>query len=72
MEANGYLVSILMEESRLRDKGLYCFLVDFTKSFDTVPREHIWRRMEELEVSSEYMLATSRIYEKVICYVRER
>ena len=40
------------------------------KFFDMVPREHIWKLMEELEVPSEYMLAISRIYEKVISYVR--
>ena len=56
---------VLMEESRLRSKGLYCCFVDFKKAFDMVPREHLWRRMEELEMPSEYMLAISRIYEKV-------
>ena len=61
-----------MEESRLRGKGLYCCFVDFKKTFDMVPREHLWRQMEELEVPSEYMLAISRIYEKVICCVYER
>ena len=61
-----------MEESRLRGKGLYCCFVDFKKAFDTVPRQHLWRRMEEFEVPSEYMLAISRIYEKVICCVRMR
>ena len=43
---------VLMEESRLRGKGLHCCFVDFKKAFDMVPREHLWRRMEELEVPS--------------------
>ena len=34
-----------------------------------VPHEHLWSLMEELEVPTEYMLAISRIYEKVICCV---
>ena len=37
-----------------------------------VPREHLWRWMEELEVPSEYMLVISRICEKVIYCVRMR
>ena len=37
----------------------------FKKAFDTVPRDHLWRLMEELEVPSEYMLAISRVYENV-------
>ena len=58
-----------MEESCLRGKGLYCCFVEFKKAFDMVPREHLWRRMEELEMRSEYMLAISQIYDKVICCV---
>ena len=56
--------------SRLKSKGLYWCFLDFKKAFDMVPRERLWRLMEELEVPSEYMLAISRIYEKVICCVR--
>ena len=33
-----------------------------------LPCEHFWRRIEELKVSSEYMLAIFRIYEKVIYF----
>ena len=48
-----------MEESHLKGKGLYCFFVDFKKAFDMVPRAKLWRRMEELGVLSEYMVAIS-------------
>ena len=65
-------LQLLMEESRLKGKGLYCWFVDFKKTFDMVPGEHFWRRMEKLEVPSEYILVISRIYEKVICCVRMR
>ena len=39
---------VLMEESRLGGKGLYCCFIDsdFKKAFDMVPRDHLWRRME--------------------------
>ena len=59
-----------MEESRLGGKGLYYCFVDLKKAFDMVPRDHFLRRMEELKVTTEYMLAISQIYEKVICCVR--
>ena len=58
-----------MEESCLGGKSVYRCFMDFKKAFDIVPREHLLRNMEELEVPSEYMLAISRIYEKVICCV---
>ena len=59
-----------MEESHLKCKGLYCCFIDFKKTFDMVPRDKLWRHMEELGVPSEYMVAISRIYEKLICHVR--
>ena len=61
---------LLMEGSRLSGKGLYYCFIEFKKAFDMVPLEHLLRRMEELKVPCEYMLAISRIYEKVICCVR--
>ncbi|MCO5565063.1 hypothetical protein L7F22_018734 [Adiantum nelumboides] len=61
---------VLMEESRLKGKGLYCCFVDFKKAFDMVPRENLWKRMKELQMPNEYMLAIFRIYEKVVCQVR--
>ena len=62
-------LQVLTEESLLRGKGLYCCFVDFKKAFDMVPCEYLSRKMEELEVPSEYMLAISPIYERVICCV---
>ena len=55
----------LTEESNLRAKCFYFCLVYF--NVDMVPHEHLWRLMEELVVSSEYMLAISWLYEKIIC-----
>ena len=60
---------VLMEESRLKGKKLYCCFVDFKKAFDMVPRNNLWKRMEELQVPIEFMYAISRIYEKVMCRV---
>ena len=44
---------VLMEDTRLRGKCLYCSFVDFKKAFDMVSREHLWRQIEELEVPNE-------------------
>ena len=63
---------VLMEESRLAGKGLYCCFVDFKKAFDMVPRTNLWKRMEELHVPHEYMHAVARLYERVVCQVRMR
>ena len=50
-----------MEESRFRGYGLYDCFVDFKKVFDMVPHEHLWRRMEELGLPNEYILAIFEI-----------
>ena len=47
---------VLMEESRLRGKGLYCCFVDFKKAFDTVPREHLWREWKNLRCQENICL----------------
>ena len=52
-------IQVLIEESRLRGKGLYYCFIYFKKAFDMVPRENLWRQLEQLEVPSEYMLAIS-------------
>ena len=58
-----------MVESHLRGKGLYCCFREIKTTFDMLPHEHLSKKMEELEVPSEYMLAISQIYEKVISCV---
>ncbi|MCO5572471.1 hypothetical protein L7F22_026226 [Adiantum nelumboides] len=59
-----------MEESRLKDKGLYCCFVDFKKAFDMVPRENLWKNMKELQMPNKYIHAISRMYEMVVCQLR--
>ena len=41
----------------------FCCFVDFKKAFDTVPRNKLWDRMEELEVPKELRSAVYRLYE---------
>ena len=45
---------------------LYLYIVDFRKSFDTVPRNNLWNRLEELKVPFELRAAAIRLYENVI------
>ena len=41
----------------------FCCFVDFKKAFDTVPRNKLWDRMEELEVPKELRSVVHRLYE---------
>ena len=42
---------ILMEELCIKGKGLYCYSVAFKKVFYTMYHEHLWRCIEELQVT---------------------
>ena len=62
---------VLMDECRLRGRTLsFCF-VDFKKAFDTVPRGGLWKRMQEIEVPLALRVGISRIYEKVLCRLKQ-
>ena len=40
--------------------------MDFRKAFDTMPRNNLWNRLEELKVPFELRGVAIRLYEKVI------
>jgi len=43
---------------------VFCCFVDFKKAFDTVPRDKLWCRMEELEIPMHYIVVLHRLYEE--------
>ena len=55
-----------MEECRNDKSNLFCCFVDFSKAFDTVPRNNLWNRLEELKVPFKLRVAAIRLYENVI------
>jgi len=50
----------------------FCCFVDFKKVFDIVPRDKLWRRMEEIKIPSEYRVAIHKLYEKVRAKIRTK
>jgi len=57
---------IIVEECRNDKSNLFCCFVDFRKVFDTVPRNNLWKRLEELKVPFELRVAAIRLYENAI------
>ncbi|MCO5593426.1 hypothetical protein L7F22_047440 [Adiantum nelumboides] len=53
---------VLMEESWLKGKPLFCCFVDFKKAFDTVPRAWLWQGMERIGVPTHLHNAVARLY----------
>ena len=60
------MLMIIVEERRNDKSNLFCFFVDFRKVFDTVPRNNLWNRLEELKVPFELRFITIRLYKNVI------
>ena len=60
------LLSEIAEDCRNIKSNLFCCFVDFRKDFDTVPRNNLWNRLEELKVPIELRVVVIMLYEKVI------
>ena len=56
---------IIAEECRNNKSSLFCCFVDFRKAFDTVPRNNLWNRLEELKVHFELRVVVIRLYTKM-------
>ena len=61
-----------MEECRKDKSNLFFCFADFRKDFDTVPRNNLWNRLEELNVPFELRVAAIRLYEKCNFQVKEQ
>ena len=61
---------IIVEECCNDKSNLFCCFVDFRKAFDTVPRNNLWNRLEELNVPFELRAATIRLYKNVIAKLK--
>lgn len=60
-----------MDESRLKGHTLLCCFLDFIKAFDMVPKGGLWAWMQTLGVPLQLRVGISRIYEKVLCRLKQ-
>jgi hypothetical protein len=52
------------------DKHAFAAFMNFSKAFDTIPRDLLWRRMQEIGLNGEMMSALQVMYRDVRCRVR--
>jgi hypothetical protein len=57
---------IIAEEFCNTKTNLFCYFVDFRKSFDMVHRKNLWNRLEEIKVPLELRVVAIRMYDKII------
>ena len=52
-----------------KEESFHCF-IDLKKAFDTVPRDKLWHRMEELGVPKHFREVVHRLYGEVKVKIR--
>ena len=57
---------IILEECHNYKSNLFCCFVEFREAFDTIPRNNLWNRLEELKVPFELRAGALRLYENFI------
>jgi hypothetical protein len=50
-----FILRTLIEQSKAKKKPLYCYFVDFKKTFDIMPREALWRVLAGLGVEGRLL-----------------
>jgi hypothetical protein len=65
-----FTLRAIIEEARHRSSRVYCCFVDFRKAFDTVPREALFQRLRDINISETLLAAIMRLYESVLGRLR--
>ena len=58
-------IIFIIEKVWEKKEEAFCYFVDFKKAFDTVPRDKLWHKMEELAVPIHLRAVVHRLYEEV-------
>jgi hypothetical protein len=67
---HGITLRHIIEKVWEKKEEAFCCIVDFKKAFDTVPRDKLWHRMEELGVPIHLRAAVHTLYEEVKVKIR--
>jgi Reverse transcriptase (RNA-dependent DNA polymerase) len=60
---------VLMEKSKQKGEHLYACFVDFSKAFDSIPREKLWDRLREIGIQGRLLDTIQSMYKEVKCRV---
>lgn len=67
---HGITLRHIIEKAWEKKAEVFCCFVDFKKAFDTVPRDKLWNRMEELGIPVHLRAVVHRLYEDVKVKIR--
>lgn len=61
-----FTLRIIVEEYRNNKFNIFCCFVNFRKYFDTIPRNNLWKQLEELKVPFKLSDIAIRFYKNAI------
>ena len=65
-----HLLSLRVIIEKVRKSGhLFACFVDFSKAFDTVPRDRLWTRLENIGIRGNILDTIKSMYSNVLCQV---
>ncbi|MCO5548265.1 hypothetical protein L7F22_001722 [Adiantum nelumboides] len=65
-----FVLRCLIDGAKARKRRLYCCFVDFCKVFDTIHKERLFQRLQELQIPSEMIWGIHSLYAQVTGRVR--
>ena len=57
---------VIVEEFGNSKFNIFCFFVDFRKAFEIVPRDKLWKILDEIMIPPEFKIIVIRLYETVV------
>ncbi len=73
---NVYILRTLIDQAKaninVKKRKLYTCFVEFPKAFDTIPRDLLWHRLEQLGVTGRFLEAVKGMYSKVEVAIKTR
>ena len=57
-----FTLRVVIEEARHHSSKVYCYFVDFRKSFDSVSREDLLQRLRDIGISAILLTAIMCLY----------
>ena len=64
------LVSMIKHRMQCNKGKVYAVFIDYKKAFDYVDRNHVWKKLKELNVSTKMLLILKEMYKSVESCVR--
>ena len=61
------LVTNIIEVRKKLRKSTFCAFIDFKKAYDTINRDRMWTKLDNIGMSGKFCTAVRSLYTNVLC-----